>query len=109
MSDAENKLWEKHATQIRDSQPRFEELISQVTGWQGVSDLARWCVELLVANQGGSGMDDVRPPCFQDHAPATVSQFTEALVTVSGRPADDPVVQQEVEKYRQKLRDRFGL
>lgn len=105
----EESLYSTQAAQIRAAQSRFEDLISDITGWRGVGDLAEWVVELLISNQGGSTMRAVRPPCWRTHAPIAVAKFTDMLVQASGRPSDDPVIQAQAVTYQQELRDRFGL
>jgi hypothetical protein len=109
MSEGEDAGYIAHAAQIQAAQRRFEELISEVTGWQGVEDLAKWVVDLLIANQGVSAAQGVRPPCWQAHVPVTVAEFTNLLTQVSGRPSDDPIIQTQTVAYRQQLRVRFGL
>lgn len=109
MKDREDTLYEAHEAQIRAAQPEFERLITQVTGWQGVSDLAAWMVNLLVANQGTSSIDEVRPPCWQEHTPMGISQFTAMLAQISDHSPDSPEIQAQVATYRQRLRDQFEL
>ncbi|HYG83376.1 MAG TPA: hypothetical protein VD907_00680 [Verrucomicrobiae bacterium] len=105
----ESSLYDSFNRKISAAQPRIESLIEEITGWRGVSNLAEWVVRLLQTNVGRSGMDEVRPPCWQDHAPQTVAEFAEMMVAVTHRSADDPVIQAEVERHGQMLRDRFGL
>ena len=105
----EQSLYDTHAKHIRAAKPCFEKLITETTGWQGVEGLADWMIELLIANQGGSALQGTRPPCWQEHAPQTIAQFTNSLAQASGLAADDPVIQLQVAAYRQQLRTQFGL
>jgi hypothetical protein len=95
--------------EIEASKPRFAALIHEVTGWHGVDNLASWMVDLLTVNSGRDGDENVRPPCWQEHAPMTVDAFTDVLVAASNLPADDPGIQRQVDEYRRRLRERFGL
>lgn len=105
----EDEMWASHTKRVREAQPRVQELIEEVTGWSGCGKLADHVVELILANQGGSGDEEVRPPCWRSHAPATVEQFIEQLSRGTGRPVDDPLIQQQAETYRLSLIKRFGL
>ena len=107
--DAEDALGLGHANQIRSAQPRFAKLIGETTGWRGVDNLADFVIELLIANQGRSGLDYVRPPCWQEHKPQTVTEFRAAIMQASGLPEDHPFVVAEVATYCKVLKEMFGL
>lgn len=68
-AEAESRLWSEHALKIRAAKPRFEALISEITGWQGVGDLAELTVRTLINNQGGSGGMPWRTRCACGNRP----------------------------------------
>ena len=102
----EDTLYAAHAEQIRAGQPAIAACITTVTGWQGVDNLASWVVDLLIANQGGSSMDGVRPPCQQSHAPQTMAEY-EAMLRDYDWPEER--VQQGLALHRASLLERFGI
>lgn len=107
--NVEDTMWASHTARVRAGQPRIRKAIEEVTGWPGCDKLADFVVELILANQGTSGDEEPRPPCWRDHAPTTVQERAEQLSKATGRPIDDPIIQELSAKYRQELAQRFGL
>jgi hypothetical protein len=107
--DFEEKLYADFEKKLEKARPRFMELIEEVTGWSGVDNLAEWMVCLLKVNVGRSGHESVRLPCHQEHAPQSVSEYTQMLVEGTGLNSDDSAIQAAATKYAQLLRQRFGL
>lgn len=109
IGDAEDALWLAHADHIRSAQPQLAKLIGEITGWCGVDNLADFVVELLIANQGLNGLDNVRSPCWQEHKPQTVTEFRAAIMQASGLHEDHPFIVTEVTTYCKVLKEMFGL
>ena len=105
----EDAMWNSHTERVRAGKEAIRKVISEVSGWPGCGNLADHVVELIIANQGTSGDEEPRPPCWQDHAPATVQEYAEQLAAGTSFAVDSPEVQELVAKYRQELIERFGL
>jgi len=101
--------WVTHSEEVRAAKPKIEALLSEVSGWRDVGKLADWVIKLIIANQGRSGHEDVRPPCQEEHAPLTVPEMTSLMAKHFGLVADDPKVIHIVAEHRQKLIEDFGL
>jgi hypothetical protein len=107
--DVEGKIYADFDAKVQRSKPRFVNLIQEVTGWSGVDELADWMINLLCINVGGGLLSSIRPPCYKEHAPLSVPEYTQRLVEVTKCNPDDPIIQTAVAKYADELRQRFGL
>lgn len=106
--DIEEKMYADFDAKVRQSKPRFVQLIQDVTGWKG-GELADWMIDLLCINVGGGPLSGIRPPCYKEHAPMGVPEYTRMLVEVTKKSPDDPSIQDAVAKYAEQLRQQFGL
>ena len=104
-----DEMWASHTERVHAAQPRIRELIEEVTGWNGCGKLADHVVALIIANQGRSGDEEVRPPCWQNHAPTPVPEYAERFSEIFHLPVNDPLIKNRVEAHRQSLIERFGL
>lgn len=104
----EEKMYADFDAKVRQSKPRFVQLIQDVTGWKG-DELADWMIDLLCINVGGGSLSTIRLPCYEEHAPMSVSEYTQMLVEVTKKSPDDPAIQDAVAKHAEQLRQQFGL
>jgi len=107
--DIEEKMYADFDAKVRQSKPRFVQLIQDVTGWKGVDELADWMIDLLCINVEGGPFSAIRPPCHEEHAPMSVPEYAQMLVEVTKRDPDHPSIQAGVAKYAEQLRQQFGL